>query len=1000
MTKWTKVVALSTLALFCTVAAVSAQEQTGAIEGVVTDTEGKALPGVNIEAKGPAGTLVAVTDANGKYRLPRVMTGSYVITSTLEGFVTTESQPVRVSLGQTAAVTFQLQSTTVISETVTVSGEMTGIDVSSSSTSASITNEDIQYLPKGRDFTALATMAPGASQETFAGGLSIDGASGSENRFVIDGIESTNPLYGTSGQALITDFVEEVQVKSAGYQAEYGGSVGGVVSAVTKSGSNDFGGAVGLYYGDRSWDGKERTTPYRTSDTSLYRTFDEEGIKRSEPFFSLGGRIVQDKAWFYAGYSYSENETERTPTGQPTVSSTNKTEYYLANLSGNVGSKFLYKVSGNWAENTIDNLLPAKDGTTALTTNLNIDTESPTFSYSGYADYIPNANFYLSGRVGFYSADTATLGDVPDSRIFFRDAPFPIAGDSRFRSAGFATTPGITLTDFDLFERTAGSLDGNIFFEAFGSHALKAGVQYEKVENEVASGEPYNLFEIRWGLPDRFGAGVQGTFGSLHVRRFGSFGGAASKNTGFFLQDSWAIRPNLTLNVGVRADNEEVPNYGHAAQPSLAKNAWEFDYGDKVAPRLGFAWDVMSDQKLKVYSSWGSYYDITKLNIRGSFGGERWIAFLYPLNTLDWESLPSGCQPSTNDASNNPCPALGDPAQTLDLRFPADPADPLFGVDPSLEPFQQDEFQIGADYQATPNTILGFRYVEKSVKHAIEDIGFFACATPTDCFEGYNIGNPGEGLNAIDVPGPAPGNPKAKRDYTAVELSASRRFVGNWQARVGYTYSELEGNYPGLASSDEFGRTSPNTNRLFDYQHNSFDRNGRPVYGKLNTDRPHQVDAQFVYRFNWGTSIGVNQYYGSGTPVSTQIRYAGVPFFAFGRKDAGRTDDFTQTDLLVAHVFEIGDFSFEASLNVINLLDEDTTTLLDPTSNLGDLCTSTPGCDRSQDFFFGAVPYDVNGSLNPASANPYYLKPNIAEVFTGSPFQTRRTLRLGLKFQF
>ncbi|HLF55977.1 MAG TPA: carboxypeptidase regulatory-like domain-containing protein [Thermoanaerobaculia bacterium] len=1006
MTRWMKVVALSTLALLCTVAVVEAQEQTGAIEGTVTDKDGKALPGVTIEATGSAGTLVTTTDANGRYRLPRVTAGSYVVKSTLEGFVTGESQAIRVNLGQTAAVAFQLQASSV-SETITVVGEATGIDVSSSSTSASISSEDIQYLPKGRDFTTIATQAAGATNEIFGGGLNIDGASGSENRYVIDGIDTTEPRAGTSGQNLVLDFVEEVQVKSAGYQAEYGGSVGGVINAVTKSGTNEFNGWVGAYYSDRDLEGDERTTPYRTSDTSLYRTFDEDDTTTIEPGFAIGGPIVKDKAWFYVGYVQTEIETNRTPPGQTTKTSTDTRDYYLANVKGNVGSQLLYKLSGNWAPREIDNTLPARDGSTAESTDLNIDTDIPTESYSGYADWIPASSFYMSARAGFYSTDIEQGGSTkPPYRILFGPTPFPIAGDPRYQAAGYFSVPNAANNGvaFDLFEREAASVEGNIFFTAAGSHSLKAGVQYEKVTNEVESGEIGNVFNFRWGLADRFGQGVIGTYGSVGVRRFGTFGGAESNNLGFFLQDSWSVLPNLTLNLGVRAEKEEVPNYSTAAAQGLApKNAWEFDYSDKVAPRLGFAWDVMSDQKLKVYGSWGTYYDISKLNIRGSFGGEKWIEYLWGIESLDWETLPTvgNCTNSINDPTVNPCPGLGEPDLAYDLRHPSDPADPVFGVDPDLKPFEQTEIQLGADYQLSPTAVVGIRYVDKSVESAIEDLGFYGCNGPSDCFEGYNIGNPGKGTASVDPPGPIPSQPLAVRDYTAVELSWNRRFADNWQARIGYTWSELEGNYPGLASSDEFGRTSPNTNRLFDYLHNSFDDAGNPVFGPLNTDRTHQVDAQFVYRFGWGTSIGINQYYGYGTPISSRADYGGVPYFYNGREDSGRTDDLTQTDLSISHPFQIGDFTLEANLNVLNLFDEDTSILVDPALSDGDVCDSLSGDCGTQDFFWNTlVPFDTVALLDPALANPYFKKANVSDSFGGSPFQARRVVRVGLKFSF
>jgi hypothetical protein len=986
---------------------VMAQEQVGGIEGTVKDAEGSVLPGVTIEATSPAiGTVVATTDERGHYRFPRLPSGVYAVKGSLEGYKPAEQKGINLHLGEnlTANMTLEVGS---FEETIVVTGEGSQIDVTQSATATSISREQIELIPKGRDFTTIATQAPGVKNTVVAGGLSVDGASGSENRFVIDGIDTTEPIHGVSGQGLITDFVEEVQVKTAGYQAEYGGSVGGVISAVTKSGTNEFNGGLGLYYGDRSWDGKERQTPYQTSATSLYRTFKEDDITRTEPFFTLGGPIVRDKAWFFAGYSYNDIDTNRTPPGQGTAHQSDKTDTYMLNVKGNMGSKFLYKVAWNGGERNLDGNLPSLDGSTPVYVPLNVDNKFPTDSYSAYADYVPSSSFYLSGRIGYYDADQKTSGEFLPARINFLPNPFPIVGDPRFQAAGFADQPAATKVNQDEFEREAASIDANIFFNGLGTHSVKVGTQYEKVTNTVDSQEPYNLFRTQWGVADRFGLGVQGTYGSVGVRKFTTLGKSSSENLGFFVQDSWAVRPNFTVNLGVRAEKEDVPNYAHQFDSSAPKNAWSFDYGDKVAPRIGFAWDVNSDQKLKVYGSWGLYYDISKLNIRGSFGGEHWIDYWYPLNTLDWQTLSNGCHLATNDPSDNPCPLLGTPT-TIDLREATDPTDAIFGVDPNLKPFEQEEYQIGGDYQLTQNSVVGLRYVNKDVKHAIEDMGFAYCTSANTCSEGYNIGNPGEGIGGEDVPGPIPAQPKAKREYQAVELNWNRRFAENWSARVAYTYSKLEGNYPGLASSDEFGRTSPNTNRLFDAIHNSFDRFGNVANGDLNSDRTHQVDAQFIYRFGFGTTVGLNGYYGSGTPISTQVLYRGVPFFAFGRGDAGRTPDINQIDLLLTHPFHIGETTLEASINVLNLLDNDEEVVIDPVLSRQDLCTlwntahPTDRCTgaNSQSFFFSHTPWDVNGLLDPASNNPFYGKANIAGSFAGSPYQTRRTIRLGLKLSF
>jgi hypothetical protein len=996
--------ALALVALFV-VAPASAQEQVGSIIGTVTDASGAVLPGATVEAVSTGGSrLTATTTESGSYRFPRVPPGNYVVVAKLDGFNPAEVQNVAVTLGSTVTANVTLE-VGAVSETISVVGDAGQIDVRGSATSASINSEQIELLPKGRDFTGIATQAAGAAQEGFLGGISIDGASGSENRFVIDGLDTTHPQDGVSGQNLVTDFVEEVQVKSAGYAAEYGGSVGGVISAVTKSGTNEFKGWVGVYYGDSGWNGDERITPYE-QDPTHYRQFDKDDVTTTEPGFAIGGPIARDAAWFYVGYTYTEADIDRTPdasAANPVPRTSNrkdKAEYITGNIKGNIGSQFLYKVSALLTPREADGLRPNKDGSTPSNADLDVIEDTDTKSYSAYADYIPVDNFYVSGRFGHYETDFVTEGfDAPGvNNVFFRNGVIPVSQSSPlFRPTGFTAAPGDgNNSEGDLWERDAASIDANLFANGLGSHAFKVGVQAENIKNEVNRGETSNLATFRWGLSDRFGAGVRGTFGSLGIRRFRTEGGAESKNLGFYVQDSWSVLPNLTLNLGVRTEQERVPTYPSAETGPLPKYAIEFDYEDKVAPRVGFAWDVLSDQKVKVYGSWGVYYDITKIEMpRGSFGGDKWIEYLYPVDTVDWISLlnSGNCHLATNNPNDNPCPGLGDPEVTLDLRHVTNPGD---AIDQDLKPMEQEEFQVGADWQWTNTSVLGVRYVNKTLKNTIEDIGYLVEVSPGVRQEVYITGNPGKGLvgGDPDGAGPVPAQPEAERDYEAIELSWNRRFAGNWSARIGYTYSKLEGNYSGLASSDEFGRTDPNVSRAFDALHNAFDINGNPSNGSLNTERPHQIDAQFIYRFGWGTTVGVNQYYGSGTPISTQWNYVGVPFFPFGRGNAGETDDLTQTDLLVTHPFKIGDFTLEASVNVLNLFDEDAVLLVDNTQFRGDLCDDN--CDGSQEYFFGGT---LDPSVLAGTENPFYLQPNVAGS-TANPFQAPRVVRVGLKFLF
>jgi outer membrane receptor for ferrienterochelin and colicin len=973
-----------------------AQEQTGGIDGTIRDASGAVLPGVTVTATSAGtGALSTVTESNGTFRFPRVPPGTYTVNASLMGFRAASARA-QVVLGKYATVNLQLNPESV-AETITVTAEAPLVDVTKSATTTSISREQIDLIPKGRDFTTVATQAPGASNEDFMlGGISIDGASGSENRFVIDGVDTTHPQDGLSGQNLITDFIDEVQVKSAGYAAEFGGAVGGVINVVTRTGTNEFSGWAGGYMSDTEWGGDARPEQYESAPGN-YRTFDKDEVTTLEPGFALGGPILRDKLWFYVGYSPQMVERNRTTAKGFTAEQTEDNDFLTGNLKGNVGSKFLYKVAYTDSSRLEEGQLPLKDGSTPADADLTVDTDRPTTSYSVYGDYLPTNSFFLSGRAGHWERDTSTSGVDATSRIFFRNGVIPVpTTDPRYRPTGFATVPGASFQkiEADLWERDSASADATLFVNAMGTHAFKGGVQYEKISNEVASYlENGNLYEVRWGLPDRFGVGVKGTYGSVHVRRFGTVGAAQSKNIGLFLQDAWQVTPNLMLNLGVRTESEKVPNYGAARDASLPENAIEFGYSDKLAPRLGFAWDIFGDQQWKMYGSYGNYFDITKLEMpRGSFGADQWIAYLYPLNTLDWQTLPNGCTTSRNVLTDNPCPALGTPV-ARDLRAPTDPAD---AIDPDLKPMEQREFQLGVDHELGASSMLGVRYVNKSLVNTIEDIGYLVFNPDGTSEEHYITGNPGKGMVSGDPAGPIPAQPEAIRDYQALEFTFVRRFIDNWSIRAAYTYSQLEGNYSGLASSDEFGRTDPNVARYFDGLAYGFDSEGNLVEGALNTDRPHALEAQFLYQMPWGTNLGVSTSWSSGSPVSEVGSYNGVEFFPNGRETHDRLDAITRTDLLLTHPFSIGGrYSLEASLNILNLFDEDTVISVENEAYRVDVCDVFADCDGTNEWYFGeAIPYDFHSVMDAAGAdpNPFFLRPQA--------WQAPRAVRVGLKFIF
>ena len=233
-----------------------------------------------------------------------------------------------VALGQVKKVDFAL-GVAGVAETVQVTADRPLVDVKQSARQTNIRAEQVDLLPKGRDFTTLVTQAPGANNEAKLGGLSIDGASAGENRYIIDGIETTNSQTGTSGKNVIADFVEEVQVKSSGYTAEFGGATGGVVNVLTKSGTNNFhGSALFNWEGDKLSGGSVpaagstdvtiatgiRTLRLSPTNATVaeYVNYPEDTVTRIEPGFALGGPIAQNRVWFFGAYQPALTTTERT----------------------------------------------------------------------------------------------------------------------------------------------------------------------------------------------------------------------------------------------------------------------------------------------------------------------------------------------------------------------------------------------------------------------------------------------------------------------------------------------------------------------------------------------------------------------------------------------------------------------------------------------------------------------------------------------------------------
>jgi hypothetical protein len=501
---------------------------------------------------------------------------------------------------------------------------------------------------------------------------------------------------------------------------------------------------------------------------------------------------------------------------------------------------------------------------------------------------------------------------------------------------GWFDVPLTEVSYFDVTSRGFIMADYTRSFRALGTHNLKGGWGFQKIVNKVNTGYQgggYNV-AIYWdrsykslatGITDR------GTYGYYRVRVIGTTGSGGSAIKHLYIQDQWQIHPRLTLNLGLRTEQEKIPTMNDPVR----RYAIQFGWDQKLAPRLGASLDVFGNGKMKIFGSWGRYFDWTKYElVRGSFGGDVWKEWWYSLDTTNIFSLGLNNLQGRNLWSSTP-------GSFQDHRTPLD-ADSL---DPNLKPMFVTNTVLGVEYQINPQLAVSAHYVRTRLTRTIEDIGRLV-----DGNEVYTIGNPGEGrfVDETNHYGATPDfkMPKPDRRYDALELSVNRRFSNSWFLGANYTYSRLYGNYAGLSSTDEIvngglpnatwaasqtpfsftARPGGNANRDYDSDEVMFNSHGKFLTGRLETDRPHALKVYGSYAFKWGTELGLRFFAGSGTPITTRVEnLSQIPIMVEGRANAGRMPKLSQTDLLVSHEIKVRETKkLRFEMNISNLFNQKT----------------------------------------------------------------------------
>lgn len=983
---------------------------TGAISGTVVAPNGSPLAGAKVILDGGRGQIVRVTDANGTFKASALIPGQYLLTVTAPGFETATKLTASASINTLTPV--RVTMTKAAGAVVEVVAAAQALDTTTQTSGSTYTAETISALPLGRSFSSVVNLAPGVSSSGIdANNPSVGGSSGLENQYIIDGVNTTGAGYGASGSYSIvygslgtginTDFISEVQIKSFGMDAEFGGATGGMVNAVTKTGDNTLHAQVFAYFDLDGLQAKDKVPPRIDPTLRLTPSFDSRD--RYEIGFTVSGPIIKDRLFYFIGYNPIRTKVKRTqvdpdqPFYRRQVEQKTETDTYYGKL--------------NWMITTSQSLEFSIFGDPGkLPFGPNLTSAIYNAPYSWEEVEFGGRNWTLKYNGVFFN-DFLVEARVSQANNKFRRKLDP-AVQATFRVTdvytGFGYAPGPGFVD--------GTDDRNRQYDlkltkTFGPFELKAGYFKEDIDHKggntyqgpagfvdphtTATGQPYSsgaLVSQRYYMLDPNLVDANGRTPASNIAPYWRITRARTSPPliptsapweGYFVQAKYSWNNRLFVKAGFRWEQEDMKGL---------QQTYKFKAADAMAPRISITWDPEGDGRNKIYAFYGKYFEKVPLDL-----AVRSLSTEVGVSRSDFYTISSGYNALSNPIENgvairdvrpDTVNGNGIPGSTNSTHFIGSQGF-LTPVLPNTKLPYTNEYVLGWDMRPSDGLTLSNRIIYRSVGRVLEDLGIDGGNNLP-----YFIGNPGENTGVITAMAaaidstlgnsitPTASWPKPKRDYWAFEFEAMKT-AKHWTGFFNLRLSRLEGNYEGLFRNDN-GQSDPNITSLFDFSleyMKKYEDPSNPDYhprgltgdeafasGPLPNDRTVVANGGITYQWDFGFSVTTLVKFQTGTPLNKLyglIDYDNSgELAAGGRGSQGRTPNTLNFDLSGQYVWKLANkHQIAARIDVFNLWN-----------------------------VHKPVSYDQDFEASVDAPNG-----NFMNVLT---YQTARRVRLGLKYQF